>query len=72
LSAAWIEELIDDPLDNAQFREAMNKLHLSLDGMAARLGVARRLIADYRTDKPIPKHIALATRYLLQQRTAYD
>jgi len=36
-----------------------------LDGMAARLGVARRLIADYRKDKPIPKVVALATRQLL-------
>ena len=70
LPATWIEELADPPLDNAEFREAMDRLHMSLDGMAARLGVARRLIADYRKDKPIPKHIALATRYLLEQRKA--
>jgi len=68
LPAAWVEELADAPLDNAQFREAMDKLHMSLDGMAVRLGVARRLIADYRKDKPIPKTVALATRYLLDQR----
>jgi len=70
LSSAWIEELAAPELDNADFREAMDRLHMSLDGMAARLGVARRLIADYRKDKPIPKHIALATRYLLEQRKA--
>ena len=46
----------------------MDRLHLTLDGMAARLGVARRLVADYRKDKPIPKHIALATRYLLERK----
>lgn len=68
LSAAWIEELADPGLDNSEFREAMEALHLSLDGMAARLGVARRLIADYRKNKPIPKHIALATRYLLDRK----
>lgn len=68
LSAAWIEEIADAPLDNAEFREAMDRLHLTLDGMAARLGVARRLVADYRKDKPIPKHIALATRYLLERK----
>jgi hypothetical protein len=70
LSSAWIEELADASLDNAQFREAMDRLDMSLDGMAARLGIARRLIADYRKNKPIPKHIALATRYLLEQRKA--
>lgn len=70
LSSAWIEELRDASLDNAQFRDAMDQLHMSLDGMAARLGVARRLIADYRKDKPIPKAVALATRYLLDQRKA--
>lgn len=70
LSSVWIEELSGSSLDNAQFREAMDKLNMSLDGMAARLGVARRLIAEYRKDKPIPKHIALATRYLLELRKA--
>jgi hypothetical protein len=70
LSAVWIEALASAPLDNGQFRDAMDKLELSLDGMAAHLGVARRLIAGYRKDKPIPKYIALATRYLLEQRKA--
>lgn len=70
LPATWIEELADLPLGNIEFREAMDKLNMSLDGMAARLGIARRLVADYRRDKPIPKAVALATRYLLTQRKA--
>lgn len=70
LSAVWIEELAPASLDNEEFRAAMERLNFSLDGMAARLGIARRLVADYRKDKPIPKHIALATRYLLDQRKA--
>jgi len=65
LSAMWIEELAAASMDNGEFREAMDKLRFTLDGMAARLGVARRLIADYRKDKPIPKVVALATRQLL-------
>lgn len=65
LSAMWIEELAAASMDNAEFRAAMDKLRFTLDGMAARLGVARRLIADYRKDKPIPKVVALATRQLL-------
>lgn len=70
LSAVWIERLADAALNNTQFREAMDSMRMSLDSMAAHLGVSRRLIADYRKDKPIPKTVALATRYLLDQRKA--
>ena len=67
LSAVWIEELAPSALNNAEFRQAMDELSFSLDGMAARLGVARRLVADYRKDKPIPPVVALATRYLMER-----
>lgn len=66
LSADWIQELAPRELGNEEFRDAMSQLRLSLDGMAARLGIARRLVADYRKDRPIPKTVALATRYLLE------
>lgn len=65
LSAEWIEQLAPSALANSEFRQAMKDLNLSLDGMAAGLGIARRLVADYRKDKPIPPAIALATRYLV-------
>ena len=39
-------------------------------GSRYELHLARRLVADYRKDKPIPKTVALATRYLLEQRKA--
>lgn len=68
LSAVWIERLTESALDNSQFRDAMDEMEMSLDGMAAHLGVSRRLIANYRKDKPIPKAVALATRYLLERR----
>jgi hypothetical protein len=70
LSALWLERLAESALDNSEFREAMDEMKMSLDGMAAHLGVSRRLVADYRKDKPIPKAIALATRHLLDQRKA--
>lgn len=66
LSADWIQELAPRELGNAEFRDAMSELRLSLDGMASRLGIARRLVADYRKDRPIPKMVALATRYLVE------
>jgi hypothetical protein len=67
LSAVWIEELATQTLSNLEFRDAMSELQLSLDGMAARLGIARRLVADYRKDKIIPQVVVLATRYLLER-----
>lgn len=70
LAAVWIEELAEGLLDNAGFRDAMARLNMSLDGMAAHLGIARRLVADYRKDKPVPRHVALATRHLLALRGA--
>ena len=69
LSAVWIEELAEAAMTNVGFRAAMDEANLTLDSAAAHLGVSRRLIADYRKDKPIPKHIALATRYLHRIRT---
>lgn len=65
-SAVWIDALAPADFGNADFRSAMDALELSLDGMAAALEVSRRQIAEFRKDKPIPRHIALATRYLLE------
>jgi hypothetical protein len=64
-SAVWLESLPALGFSNAQFRAAMSTLGLSLDGMAAALEISRRLVAEYRKDKPVPRHIALATQYLL-------
>jgi len=68
LSAEWIERLPPAAMLNSDFRSAMDSLGLTLDGMAAQLEISRRLVADYRRDKPIPRHVALATRYLIEHR----
>ncbi|MBB1248510.1 DUF2442 domain-containing protein [Rhizobium sp. G21] len=70
LGALWLERLPDISFNNADFRDAMQRLGLSLDGMAAALGLSRRQIAHYRDDKPIPRHVALATRYLVDRAGA--
>lgn len=67
-SAIWLDRLPAVDFDNAAFRQAMDELDMSLDGMAAQLEISRRLVADYRKDKPIPRHIALATRYLVEHQ----
>jgi hypothetical protein len=69
LSAEWLERLPPVGMENIEFRQAMKTLGLSLEGMAAQLDVSRRLIASYRGVQPIPAHIALAVRYLLERQT---
>lgn len=66
-SAVWLDRLPSHEFDNQAFRQAMDQLGLSLEGMAAQLEISRRLVADYRKDKPIPRHIALATQYLVDR-----
>lgn len=68
LSAIWLERLAPSTIANDEFRRAMDELGFTLDGMAARLGLSRRLIADYRKDKPIPQTVGLAVRYLIDQQ----
>ena len=68
LTAIWLERLAPSSLENAEFRDAMAELGYSLDGMAARLGLSRRLIADYHKDKPIPETVGLAVRYLVDRQ----
>lgn len=63
--ASWLDRLADTEFSNEDFRRAMDVLDLSLDGMAAELGLSRSLVAEYRKDKPIPRHVALAMLYLL-------
>lgn len=69
LAATWLYELAEPAeLTNDEFRSAMESLHMSLDGMAVRLGIARRLVADYRKNRPIPRTVALATRHLMERQ----
>lgn len=69
LSAAWLARLPSITFDNHDFRRAMDDLGMTLDGMAAALQISRRQVADYRKSKPVPRSIALATRYLLETGT---
>jgi len=66
-SALWLDRLPEAEFSNDEFRRAMDAMNLTLDGMAADLDISRSLVAEYRKDKPIPRHVALATRYLLER-----
>jgi hypothetical protein len=70
LSAVRLDALPEAEFTNAEFRAAMDRMGMTLDGMAEALEISRRLIADYRKDKRIPRHIGLATRYLVEHTPA--
>ena len=67
-SAVWLSKLPPAIFSNQDFVRAMDELGMSLEGMAAALDISRRLVADYRGTKPIPRHIAFATRYLIDRQ----
>ncbi|MDB5523695.1 MAG: hypothetical protein JWM58_1458 [Rhizobium sp.] len=71
-SALWLSKLPSVEFDNQAFREAMDDLGMTLEGMAAALEISRRQVADYRKEKPIPKSVAFATRYLVDFRRKDD
>ncbi|TAD88031.1 MAG: DUF2442 domain-containing protein [Alphaproteobacteria bacterium] len=68
LSAVWLARLPSISFGNADFRRAMDTLGMTLDGMAEALEVSRRRVAGWRKDQPIPRHIGLATRYLVEHQ----
>ncbi|TAY75189.1 DUF2442 domain-containing protein [Rhizobium ruizarguesonis] len=65
-SALWLSKLPSVEFDNESFRDAMDDLGMTLEGMAAALDISRRQVADYRKAKPIPRNVAYATRYLVE------
>lgn len=71
VSASWLAKLPPVEFDNFSFRNAMDELGMSLEGMAAALDISRRQVADYRKEKPIPRTIAFATRYLVEIRRGH-
>ncbi|MGM4982428.1 DUF2442 domain-containing protein [Rhizobium sp. 11_C7_N12_5] len=71
-SALWLSKLPSAEFDNASFRDAMDDLGMTLDGMAAALEISRRQVADYRKAKPIPRNVAYATRYLVDSAQKND
>jgi hypothetical protein len=64
LSAVWASTLPAVGMRNAEFRQIMEKLGYTLEGMAKQLDISRRQVASYRDDLPIPNHIAFAARHL--------
>jgi hypothetical protein len=64
MAATSIERLAEEQMSSADFRAWLEQHKLTYDAAAAQLGISRRLVAYYADERPIPRYIALACRYL--------
>jgi hypothetical protein len=70
MAATSIERLAEEQMSTADFRAWLEQHKLTYDAAAAQLGISRRLVAYYADQRPVPRYIALACRYLdLEQAT---
>ena len=70
MSAATIEQLSEETMQPSDFAEFLKRHNLSYHAAAAQLGISRRLVAYYASERHVPRYIALACAYLDQCREA--
>jgi len=70
MAATSIERLAEERMTSVDFRAWLQSHKLTYDAAAAQLGVSRRLVAYYADQRPVPRYIALACRYLDQMLAA--
>jgi hypothetical protein len=68
VSARWLEDLALAEMSSAEFRTASRAKTMTIEEIAAHLGLSRRTVAGYRTNRPIPRAVALAMRFMLHRR----
>jgi hypothetical protein len=66
MAATTIERISEEVMTPADFRAWMQQHRLTYDAAAGALGISRRLVAYYASQRRIPRYIALACRYLDQ------
>ncbi len=64
MASTTIADLAEQAMTPADFAGFMKRSGYTLDSVAAELGISRRLAACYAKEREIPRHIALACRYL--------
>ena len=68
IGLSWLQDLALARMSSHEFRGALDGLGMTIEEAARHLGVSTRSIAGYRRDRPVPRAIALAVRYLLLRR----
>lgn len=64
MPATTIERLAEEQMTPADFKGFLKRNKLSYDAASAQLGISRRLVAYYATNRQVPRYIALACAYI--------
>ena len=70
MAATSVRRLSAETMTPHDFKAFMQRQGYTLDGVAAELGISRRLAAYYAKERDVPRYIALACRYLENQDVA--
>ena len=68
MPATALERLAGEQMSGLDFSEFLARNKLTYEAAAASLGISRRLVGYYASGRPVPRHIALACRYLEAER----
>jgi hypothetical protein len=66
MDASTVARLADEVMDPADFAEFLRRHKLTYEAAAAQLGISRRLVGYYASERQVPRYIALACAYLDQ------
>lgn len=64
MPATAVERLASDVMEPADFSAFLKRNKLTYDAAAAQLGLSRRQVAYYASEKKAPRHVALACAFL--------
>jgi hypothetical protein len=64
MDASTIARLAEEAMQPADFAAFLKRHKLTYEAAAAQLGISRRLVAYYASERQVPRYIALACAYL--------
>jgi hypothetical protein len=64
MDASTVARLGAEAMEPAEFAEFLKRHRLTFDAAAAQLGISRRLVAYYASERELPRYMALACKYL--------
>lgn len=67
MDASTVAKLAEEAMEPADFLGFLKRHKLTYDAAAAQLGISRRLVAYYASERQVPRYIALACAYLDQK-----
>lgn len=64
MAATTIERLAEETMEPSEFRAWLERAGLTYEAASAQLGISRRLVGYYASERQVPRYIALACHYL--------